>query len=58
MNPNRTFMRNNAFITSVLCVGDQIILGNNEDDLKQNVEILYKVLQTSATKYRVSKLNS
>jgi hypothetical protein len=30
----------------LLCAGNQIILENNEDDLKQNVEKLYKVLQT------------
>jgi hypothetical protein len=46
MNPNRTSLRNNTFIKSVLCAGDQIMLENNEDDLKQNVEKLYKVLQT------------
>jgi hypothetical protein len=37
MNPNRTSLRNNYFIKSVLYVSDQILLTSNEDDFKQRV---------------------
>jgi hypothetical protein len=46
VNPNRTSLRNNDFIKSVLYASDQIFVTSNEDDLKQNVKKLYKILHT------------